>query len=357
VKILDHTFYKALIEIKKQFNEFYPNLSNKSSQLIVHQLVNNISPDTQKNAMLFSGGVDAFTTFLRHNSEYLDLITIRGADMETGDSKQWNEVIKYNNSTEAISKNEKHYITSNLRAFISFEVDKLLPTLGWWGMVQHGIALTALTAPLSYTKGYNNVYIASSNPRKEGYGIVIMGSMPEIDNCMKWGNNTQVIHDGVELTRQEKVDFIINKTKNQIKPLLRVCYSDIKSTLNCSVCEKCLRTILAIMIAGGNPNEYGFNISIDIFNRLNITVLNGYQTPGIQSDWKEIYKASQLTKNYFNISDPEWKIQYKIFLTNFKESFNIPLVQTKNRKKLKQQLISKFPKLFKIYLKIRRTLK
>lgn len=37
---------------------------------------------------------------------------------------------------------------------------------------------------------------------------------------------------------------------------------------NCCHCEKCYRTILAILAEGKNPNDYGFNVSRDIEKRI-----------------------------------------------------------------------------------------
>ena len=82
----------------------------------------------------------------------------------------------------------------------------LLPNLGWWGSVQHGLALNGVVAPLAQKKGYENIFIASSYTDNIK---ITWGSTPEIDNNISWAS-TRVIHDGYELKRQDKLSFIVN---------------------------------------------------------------------------------------------------------------------------------------------------
>ena len=46
--------------------------------------------------------------------------------------------------------------------------------------------------------------------KERNYDFIIWGSMPEIDNKVAW-SNTQQKHDAESLTRQEKVEFIVEK--------------------------------------------------------------------------------------------------------------------------------------------------
>lgn len=355
VNDLDSTFFYSLQNIKTEFSKYYPELKDNASLLVSKKRTTN-DIETDKTAMLFSGGVDAYTTFFRHFDEIPDLITIKGADMKIEDEIQWNEVIQYNENQIILKKNNKFYIESNIRDFYSFEVDKLLKNLGWWGYIQHGLALTAVCAPLAFIRKYRTIYIASSYTRKENYDSIIWGSMPEIDNKVIW-SNTMIKHDAEELTRQEKISFIAKKSNNlKTIPQLRVCYSDIKNGLNCSKCEKCLRTIFALMILNSNPNEYGFDVDISIFKLLNKTMSTPFTSKGNKLFWKEIYNEAIINKKYFNDDLDEWQSNYSIFLNILNKNLLQEIKDVSEAQKLRQAIIYKYPKLFNGYLKIRRKL-
>ena len=356
VEKLDKEFYVAANKLKQQFSEYYPIINTKKSELIVNEIVDAKYETTNKTAMLFSGGVDVYTTFFRHYEEKPDLITIKGADIDVHDHKQWENVENYNTTTEAIKPNKKFSLEINLREFITFEVDKLMDGLGWWGKIQHGLGLTTACAPLSYVNMYNVVYIASSYTRKENYDFILWGSMPEIDNLISWGL-TKIKHDASELTRQEKINEIIYKSKEiKNKPELRVCYNEFKSGLNCNKCEKCCRTIFAIMIMNEPPNKYGFDIDVSIFDYLNKIMKKRFTSEGNRLFWVEIYNQSLESDKYFNSHIPEWNKKYKDFIMNLENNINQGVHCISKRNKIKLDIVNKCPKLFNLYLKVRKSL-
>mgnify|MGYP006180266213 CR=1 FL=1 len=58
--------------------------------------------------------------------------------------------------------------------------------------------------------------------------------------------------------------------KVNIQTPFRVCYHHLNNKLNCSVCTKCYRAIITLIILGKDPRKYGFDVinenhSIDIF--------------------------------------------------------------------------------------------
>jgi hypothetical protein len=95
-------------------------------------------------------------------------------------------------------------------------------------------------------------------------------SSPSIDEKIKWAN-LQVKHDGC-IHRHEKV-LALKKTLDEHRVKLRVCMSQPKKknfsgAMNCSRCEKCLRTIAALIIAGIDPSKCGFSIDVTTFENL-----------------------------------------------------------------------------------------
>lgn len=356
MKELDSVFYHQALKLKKQFSEYYPVINQKESNLIVEELVENKAVLNNKTAMLFSGGVDAYTTLLRHYEEVPDLITIKGADIAIDDKEQWDSVMEYINTTPTLQHNRKYTIESNLREFINFNVDALLPSYGWWGRIQHGLALTCLTAPLAYLNGYETVLIASTRSSKMPFSP--WGSMPETDELVKY-MGTNIIHDGYELTRLDKVKTIVNLSdRYSIKPLLRVCYNDFKEGLNCGKCEKCCRTIFAIQLQNKNPNEYGLNTDKTVYDYIKNHLKNGFSTEGTKFYWKEMIAKIE-KDNFYYFNDPAEEISHLNEIIDLNKLAQEKGIQKKGKSSLsvlKFNLINKFPKLFIIYLNIRRKL-
>ncbi len=354
VPALDRDFHSALEAIRREWEIHYPKIKSVKSELRVGELTNDTIVDGTP-AMLFSGGVDAFATFFRLYGHKPALITIHGADIALDDTKQWDNVVKFNQSEPVLRQNEKHTISSNLRTFYNYKVDQLLESLAWWGNVQHGLALIGLTAPLSYAKKYDRIYIAST--RSEHMEFNPWGSMPEIDNRIKWAG-VKVIHDGFELMRQDKVDQIVRSAnKLDTDVTVRVCYSDVKDGLNCSVCEKCLRTIFGIILTGSDPRRFGFQADASVYAKIEKAIGKGFKSRGTQFFWSEMLQKAQKGAKPFvfeNASDERASVQ-KI-LTLIAQGEKADLIVPSGMQKFKHVLINRYPKLFGAYLRIRRAI-
>jgi hypothetical protein len=289
VKVVDEDFYNALQNIKLIFQKWYPNKSLKG-KLISDKIEKNIVKGNN-TALLFSGGVDAFASYIRHKNTNPDLITIHGADIALNDTKQWNELTNFLNAEPILSKNTKISIASNLRTFYTYHVSLLIEDLAWWGKIQHGLSLLGLVSPLSYLNGYSQLIIASSYTADIN---IHWGSTPETDELISWAG-IKVKHDGYELKRQDKVDLIAKFYQENNTPFkLRVCYSELRKSFNCSNCEKCYRTILGLVLAGENPNKFGFNVDETFYDNM-YNILNiGSASKGMAYFWKEL---SQKAKN------------------------------------------------------------
>lgn len=351
---VDEMFYDAVSNLKKEFAKHYPIILSNESSLIVDRLITNesLSKDGRKNAMLFSGGVDAYTTFIRNYEDTPDLITILGADIKLSDKKQWDDFLLYNKTTRIIQPNQKYYIKSNIRDFITFEVDKLIPNLGWWGKIQHGFALTTLTAPLAYFKSYKTIFIASTRSSQMPFST--WGSMPETDNLIRWSD--QIInHDGYELSRFNKVETIVSRTKElNIKPQLRVCYNEYKTTLNCNECEKCVRTIFGIMLNNEDPSKYGFVIDNSLYDIIAKHLSRGFKSHGTKFYWNEMLLEYGKKDFYYLNNQEKENLKIEEIIAIYTKVKDLPIGVVSDKQKYKNQLINQFPRLFNLYLKVRR---
>ncbi len=109
-----------------------------------------------------------------------------------------------------------------------------------WG-VFHGSAL--IGAAHAAGKRTTMFYVPSSHTYTS---LMPWGSDPGIDYLLST-ETTQVIHHGTGFRRTEKTEAIARWEETHDK--LRVCAFD-DSTLNCSKCEKCIRTMMTLDMLG-----------------------------------------------------------------------------------------------------------
>ncbi|NUY80869.1 hypothetical protein HUK80_08190 [Flavobacterium sp. MAH-1] len=350
----DATFLHSLEELKKEFAVHFAKVKPNTKVLATKVVSNKIEGD--ETALLFSGGLDAFEALTRNIDNNPYLVSVWGADIELTDTKRWDEFQRFNKEETIIADDRVLYVKSNLRTFYTHKVD-LLVDISWWGKIQHGMALISMIAPLSWLKGINTVMIASSNTGEVSFG---WGSTSETDEKVKWASMS-VIHDGFHLRRTEKIENIVEFAKKTgHNTQLRVCYSELRNGKNCSKCAKCQRTMLGFILCGENPDDYGFNIPSNFYELLFKNFgENAVMTTGVAYEWRCLQEKAASAQNLHFIENPETE------KNNIATFAALPLETMVNRnidaqlgkKKLKFTLISKFPRLFQWYLKIRRALK
>lgn len=352
VNEVDQDFLKSIALVKDEFAKQYPSYS-LGGKLSFKKSVSNKAQGS-KTAMLFSGGVDAYATYIRSIDSNPDLITILGADMSIEDKSQWNDFTDFIENEELLKNNPKIYIESNVRDFYTYQVELLLKDIGWWGKVQHGLSLIGAVAPLSYLNGYSTLFIASSYTEQVA---VAWGSTPQIDEKISWAG-LKVNHDGYELKRQDKVDLIADFRKNKTLAFrLRVCYSERNTDFNCSNCEKCYRTILGLVLAGENPNNYGFSIDGTFYNQMYAVLNHGSASVGMKYFWWELMEKAKNVKNPFVFDDSEAETAQIKQIADGKidailqQKIMNPHTEKKNIKFL---LRNKFSGMYKLYKRIKK---
>lgn len=323
---LDKEFLLSIEEFKTGYKEMYPQLGFRG-KLEIRNIVEN-KYETSRNLVLFSGGIDAICTTLRHRNEPIMLMTLWGsADFPVDDAKGWE--IQWKNIQYTADKLGLNcqYIKSNFCEFVpiwSNVFDKLMKPLktGWWHDFQHGIGILGHAAPYSYIHGVKTVYIASSfDDSRKPYTCA---SDPTIDNYVRYGV-TSVCHDGYELDRQDKIKYIVDELKKmEIRLKIHVCLRQYKIE-NCCHCEKCYRTILGLLSEGCNPNDWGFSYKHSDLKR----ILNDFSYKiNLPADKKILYNRIQkrIIENSDNITDKT--------LVNWANSVNIDNINDNYRKKI-----------------------
>lgn len=254
---LDKEFYEGIPGLLEGYKNMSPMLEFKG-KVRVGQLVDNSYMASDKVGALFSGGVDAFATLIAHAEEKPRLVTLWGADVKLTDIEGWERVKRHAVDTcREFDLPAPLLVRSNFRLLVNEgTLGELVAASGdgWWHGYQHGIALLGHATPVAYLERWETLYIASSfTPDNKA----ICASDPTIDNMLHLVS-TRVWHDQYEYHRQQKVGHIVAHCRATGKAVtLRVCWITSGGT-NCCVCEKCQRTIFALLAEGVDPADYGF---------------------------------------------------------------------------------------------------
>lgn len=226
------TFIENQYKLMKIFSGWFPKY-----QPI--KILSNKAPAAPKRATkrvgsLFTGGVDSFYTYLKHQHEITDLIFVHGYDVRLSDLSKREAISALGRELEQ---------TADIR-FVELETNsiRLFRDFGKWGLHAHGYGLGTAARLLS---GYlDKLYIPSSFPSAE---LFPWASHPDTDPLFS-DENLMIIHDGCEASRTEKVSAIADISLAQKH--LRVCTAKIEGLYNCGRCEKCLRTMTGLYAQG-----------------------------------------------------------------------------------------------------------
>lgn len=327
VKSCDKSFIESIPEFKKGYINMYPTLKFKGS-LEVENIKENTRENLKGAMTFFSGGVDAFSTLISHLDEKPTLITLWGADIKVDDSESWKNVFEHTKKTAEEYNLDYVIIKTNLRDFINLRIlgIEVANTVNesWWHGFQHGIGVISHAAPIAYAMKKKNVYFASSFTPNEH---VTCASYYTIDNYLKFCG-IKVIHDGAELTRQDKVHQIVEFCKKNNKKIsLRVCWQETKKN-NCCECEKCWRTIIELISEGANPQEYGLKYTKKQLKDCRKIYYDEKNVPDFSKEWyriaqeklRENIKYEDIPKDlrwFYNIDID--KLGYHPIYTNIKK--------------------------------------
>lgn len=266
VKEFDAAYLNSLQKVKKVLRGWYPEFPFSeiyADKIILNRFNNN------GYGLLFSGGIDSMTSYIRHRDKKPNLIhcVVRKEHLNRNREHLIN-FAKQENVTINVIKTNMYNVTHGLLIYAQFGVD-------WWPDVGHSIVYTGLCAPLTQKINVGTLLIASSYTREFKYP---WGSHPLIDNNISWGG-CRVLHDSYELSRQQKISHVL---KNYIAShdgdhVLKALASELAcgsssvcgkcaECVSSSGCMKCLRNIAGLALENINPNLCGFNLDMETFD-------------------------------------------------------------------------------------------
>jgi hypothetical protein len=200
--------------------------------------------------LFFSGGVDSMFSFFNNETNKTawsgidDFITVWGFDIPLNKKSEFDLLFRRIENTAQVFEKKAIQVTTNLRDYEPFYQT--------WGSIGHGAGLLAIAQLLS--NKISTVLLGSTFEYAE---IIPRGSHPLTDPLFG-SQNLLVVHDGAAFTRLEKIQ-LLSKYPNALAQL-HVCYDNWDSK-NCSACNKCIRTMLAIMATGTEKSAKSFDFS------------------------------------------------------------------------------------------------
>jgi hypothetical protein len=275
VNRLDRSALNSLLRVRPIFRQWY-NFSS-SGTIVAKDLVDNKFNNKQK-ALLFSGGLDSTASYIQHKEEYPTLITLLRGETYPYEDAYYNKV---KNTFRKFAKEEGikiHFIRTDLWDTHSNVVNNELLTrqfgvLEWWMKVSHGLMILGFSAPLT-VKNIGTVYIASTFARdyeaRTGNGSHFLTR-----TNISWAD-VKVIYDGADFTRQEKIKYVLKENQGYCKNL-RICSpvmnpgyykngSSDSHDKNCGICQKCIESIIGLVLEGIDPAQCNFDINNSVLD-------------------------------------------------------------------------------------------
>lgn len=315
VKELDDTFYQTLKQLKTAYQELYPHYKFGGRFVSAKIETNDYNNSVDKNLLLFSGGVDAMTSYIRNKSKDLLLCNIQGwynsvSATDPVAEKEFKDVSDFG----AKNHNNVALVKSNFATIVNeqtFNI-KVGRKVGdsWWHGFSHSMSFISISIPIAYKNRCSNILIASSFTIGDSR---VCASYATTDSEFKFCTHGRTIHDGFELSRQDKIKVIVDSQRENKQPFpLKVCsfHED-----NCCQCEKCFRTIAGIIAEGGNPRDFGFDINGNIKDHFVGFFANNLHFFGVRNEsithWPHIMRRMRANMDNILYRDfADWFLTY-----------------------------------------------
>lgn len=306
---IDATYYESFKQLKRAYSELHHVAM--SGMFVPSRIVKNVLENNAKQSiLLFGGGVDCHSSFLRNRQSCSHIVNIYGW-LKSVDETNAVDVSDKETTTEYAKQMgvEAIHVRSNFASqFNLSEVDRKLcnPIVGtsyWYGLL-HPMAFLSISSIIAWKYGISSLIIASSFT-KERVNIHC-ASYITTDSEFRFATNGNTLHDGFELDRQDKVKVLVDYQKATDKPCrIQACsFND----HNCCECEKCFRTIVELVAENADPRDFGFNdIQGSLKQHWERIISRDVALWGTQ---KEGYyfniAAKRMRENYENISNKEF---------------------------------------------------
>lgn len=221
------------------------------------------SPASGGGALPFSAGLDACYTGVKQINRIDWLVVSKGFDIRTYHDHLWmNAQRPIENAARFLSR-PLIRIATNIREVSHFHALQLRG--GWVDPGYYDFALNGPIGPYlaSITRCLapfcSRAFISASIP----YDAIYPFSTHPLFDPM-WSTSMQrIVHDGAEADRGGKIGYLKKHCPEMLKHL-RVCWTPGIGEVNCSQCEKCLRTMAHLRIEGAEAYGKSFRWPLEV---------------------------------------------------------------------------------------------
>lgn len=217
------------------------------------------APKLNHSVTCFTGGVDSFDSLINNEDDIEALVYVHGYDISLSRTEIREATSMHLREVSAETGKELIEIETNIRRFLN--------KAGSWPLVTHGPALASVGHLLSGRFG--RLVLPGSHTYADGF---VWGSDAMIDHL--WSNDRlSVVTDGAGSTRVKKVIGLAHNSVAQRH--LRVCWQN-TGKYNCGECDKCVRTMVTLSLAGALPRFETFEseIPLDVIRKRKVTNKN-----------------------------------------------------------------------------------
>lgn len=199
-------------------------------------------------AAFFTAGIDSWDTLLAHEKEISHLVYVHGFDVPGQTAEEQALVGRRVREAAAARGFELHEIHTDHRE----SGEKLVGNFAF----SHGAMLAAVGLMLA--NSIDTVFVASSNPYSQMFPH---GSTWMLDPL--WStNHVRIRYDGADKWRSAKA-FGVARGHPDLLPHVIVCWDGYLKGKNCGRCEKCVRTMMSLHIAGMDDLSPAFGAELD----------------------------------------------------------------------------------------------
>jgi len=279
---------------------------------------------SNKVAASFSGGVDSFYTLLRYFPGQCDVMPIsyaffiHGFDIPLEDEESYeiakDEYIKMMNDLDI----ELISVATNAKAFTR-------------GLNWNNVFGTTIAGVAHSLEGLYQFYFLPST--QDNYMLSKEGTDPRLVPILAT-ETTAIILDAGNISRPEKTEFIADKPITYEN--LRVCWEQIDGLNNCGRCEKCLRTMTELELAGKLSHYSAFKEPLTSKKIADIKI----DKKLVENFWNDILQTAK-SKGRNDIAQ---SIKIAIFKYNLSRLINLPILgrALKLFRRLAKRLRTKF---------------
>ena len=309
IPVLDTTYAESMDSVKDVCQSMYPEI-HLSGKVNIGKKTSALPRDYPRKGAFFTGGIDSMATVLRHRQETPLLISIWGSEQRPHQKKAWQQVSAAQIAAAKELGLQRTVITSNYFDVLQqWALEPYFPgrlQRSWYVEVAYGSIFLGLSAPLAWRECIGTVYIASSYTAQNELPD---GSYPALVEKTAWAG-TRVVYDGGDEERQVKMERIITEVRGSFPGLkFNVCTLG-KDEGNCSLCEKCSRTMVGLALMGVDPAQHGFATAADTPERIQQALEKNewqqsfaWQLSSIKF-WREMQER---VPRYWDTMLPEWR--------------------------------------------------